>query len=59
MPKREVLMIMRRTSDKSNGIFLREEMGYVPQEENDNAKKKKKQKDKRNGKNKTHKNNNR
>lgn len=51
---------MKSNNNNFEGVFLREEMGFEPdtREIEENGKKKKKQKDKRNGKNKTHKNNN-
>lgn len=51
---------MKNNNNNFEGVFLREEMGFEPdtREIEENGKKKKKQKDKRNGKNKTHKNNN-
>ena len=51
---------MKSNNNNFEGIFLIEEMGFEPDtsEIEENGKKKKKQKDKRNGKNKTHKNNN-
>ena len=55
-------LIMRVNNDRTQGIYLREEMGFIPnvkEIKEDGKKKKKNDKNKVNGKNKTQKNNGR